>query len=72
MTLAKYKQKTLVIFSRDRMKQQKMAKPCKGDEGVSLFIMDMRDKDYLTRLLKWFAIAAKKISNYEFIASSLI
>ena len=51
MTLAKYKPKRLVIFSRDEMKQWEMAKRFAGDERVRFFIGDVRDKDRLHRAL---------------------
>lgn len=51
MTLAKYKPKRLVIFSRDEMKQWEMAKQFAGDERVRFFIGDVRDKDRLHRAL---------------------
>lgn len=52
MTLAKYKPRRLVIFSRDEMKQWEMAKLYKDDERVRFFIGDVRDKDRLARALK--------------------
>ena len=51
MTLAKYKPRRLVIYSRDEMKQWEMAKLYGDDERVRFFIGDVRDKDRLSRAL---------------------
>ena len=51
MTLAKYKPRRLVIYSRDEMKQWEMAKLYGNDERVRFFIGDVRDKDRLSRAL---------------------
>lgn len=51
MTLAKYKPKKIIIFSRDEMKQWEMAKLFQGDPRVRFFIGDVRDKDRLYRAL---------------------
>jgi UDP-N-acetylglucosamine 4,6-dehydratase/5-epimerase len=51
MTLAKYKPRRLVIYSRDEMKQWEMAKLYGNDERVRFFIGDVRDKDRLERAL---------------------
>ena len=51
MTLAKYKPKRLVIYSRDEMKQWEMAQRFEGDSRVSFMIGDVRDKDRLARAL---------------------
>jgi UDP-N-acetylglucosamine 4,6-dehydratase (inverting) len=51
MTLAKYKPRRLVIYSRDEMKQWEMAKIYGHDERVRFFIGDVRDKDRLNRAL---------------------
>jgi len=51
MTLAKYKPKKIIIFSRDEMKQWNMAKKFQGDDRVRFFIGDVRDKDRLYRAL---------------------
>jgi UDP-N-acetylglucosamine 4,6-dehydratase len=51
MTLAKYKPRRLVIFSRDEMKQWEMAKIYGNDARVRFFIGDVRDKDRLSRAL---------------------
>lgn len=51
MTLAKYKPKKIIIFSRDEMKQWEMAKKFEGDQRVRFFIGDVRDKDRLYRAL---------------------
>ena len=51
MTLAKYKPKKIIIFSRDEMKQWDMAKKFYGDKRVRFFIGDVRDKERLYRAL---------------------
>lgn len=51
MTLAKYKPKRLVVFSRDEMKQWNMGKIYNTDNRVRFFIGDIRDKDRLNRAL---------------------
>jgi UDP-N-acetylglucosamine 4,6-dehydratase/5-epimerase len=51
LTLAKYKPRRLVIFSRDEMKQWEMAKIYGSDSRVRFFIGDVRDKDRLARAL---------------------
>ncbi|MEX3011072.1 UDP-N-acetylglucosamine 4,6-dehydratase (inverting) [Hoeflea sp. TYP-13] len=51
LTLAKYKPKRLVIFSRDEMKQWEMAKQFRDDNRVRFFIGDVRDKERLARAL---------------------
>ncbi|MDS1140031.1 UDP-N-acetylglucosamine 4,6-dehydratase (inverting) [Pusillimonas sp. SM2304] len=51
MTLAKYKPKKVIIFSRDEMKQWEMAKLFKDDPRVRFFIGDVRDKERLYRAL---------------------
>lgn len=51
MTLARYKPRRIVVFSRDEMKQWEMAKRFAGDDRVRFFIGDVRDKDRLYRAL---------------------
>lgn len=51
MTLARYKPKKVIIFSRDEMKQWDMAKKFEGDERVRFFIGDVRDRERLYRAL---------------------
>lgn len=51
MTLAKYKPKKIIIFSRDEMKQWDMAKQYTDDPRVRFFIGDVRDKERLYRAL---------------------
>ena len=51
MTLARYRPRRLVIFSRDEMKQWEMAKLYGNDDRVRFFIGDVRDKDRLLRAL---------------------
>ena len=51
MTLAKYKPKKIIIYSRDEMKQWNMAKKFQGDNRVRFFIGDVRDKERLYRAL---------------------
>lgn len=52
MTLAKYKPKKIIIFSRDEMKQWDMAKLYGDDKRVRFFIGDVRDRDRLYRALR--------------------
>ena len=51
LTLARYKPRRLIVFSRDEMKQWEMAKAFAGDDRVRFFIGDVRDKDRLARAL---------------------
>jgi UDP-N-acetylglucosamine 4,6-dehydratase (inverting) len=51
MTLAKYKPRKLIVFSRDEMKQWEMAKRYRGDDRIRFFIGDVRDKERLCRAL---------------------
>ena len=51
LTLKKYKPNRLIIFSRDEMKQWKMAQKFSNDESLRFFIGDVRDKDRLYRAL---------------------
>jgi UDP-N-acetylglucosamine 4,6-dehydratase len=51
LTLEKYNPSRLVIYSRDEMKQWKMAKLFENDSRVRFFIGDVRDKDRLNRAL---------------------
>ena len=51
MTLAKYKPKKIVIYSRDEMKQWEMAKLYPHDERIRFYIGDVRDKERLSRAL---------------------
>jgi UDP-N-acetylglucosamine 4,6-dehydratase/5-epimerase len=51
MTLARYKPKRIIIFSRDEMKQWEMAKSFKDNDRVRFFIGDVRDKERLYRAL---------------------
>ena len=51
MTLAKYKPKKIIIFSRDEMKQWEMAKDFQNDSRVRFFIGDVRDRERLYRAL---------------------
>lgn len=52
MTLAHFKPKRLVIYSRDEMKQWEMAKLYQNNPAVRFFIGDIRDKDRLIRALE--------------------
>ena len=52
MTLDKYNPKRIIIFSRDEMKQWKMAKLFCDDPRIRFFIGDIRDRDRLKRALK--------------------
>lgn len=51
LTLAKYKPKKIIVFSRDEMKQWEMAKKFVGDDRIRFFIGDVRDKSRLDRAL---------------------
>jgi UDP-N-acetylglucosamine 4,6-dehydratase/5-epimerase len=51
LTLKKYNPKKIVVFSRDEMKQWKMAKLFKDDPRVRFMIGDVRDRDRLYRVL---------------------
>lgn len=51
MTLAKYKPKKIIVYSRDEMKQWEMAKKFNGDPRVRFFIGDVRDRERLYRAL---------------------
>ena len=51
MTLARYKPRKLIIYSRDEMKQWEMAKLFQGDERVRFFIGDVRDRERMHRAL---------------------
>jgi len=51
MTLEKYNPKSIVIYSRDEMKQWEMAQKYQNDERVKFVIGDVRDKEYLSRTL---------------------
>ena len=51
MTLANYKPKKIIIFSRDEMKQWELAQHYSSDSRVRFFIGDVRDKDRLYRAL---------------------
>ncbi|MFM1990488.1 MAG: hypothetical protein RJA99_3445 [Pseudomonadota bacterium] len=51
MTLERFDPKRIIVFSRDEMKQWKMAKRFTGDPRVRFFIGDVRDRDRLYRAL---------------------
>ena len=51
MTLSKYSPKSIIIFSRDEMKQWEMAEKYREDERVKFIIGDVRDKERLSRSL---------------------
>jgi len=51
MTLKKYNPKSIIIFSRDEMKQWGMAEKYIGDERVKFIIGDVRDKERISRSL---------------------
>lgn len=51
MTLAKYRPRKIIIYSRDEMKQWEMAKKFQDDTRVRFFIGDVRDRDRLYRAL---------------------
>jgi UDP-N-acetylglucosamine 4,6-dehydratase (inverting) len=51
MTLAKFKPRRLIIYSRDEMKQWEMAKKYDNDDRVRFFIGDIRDGERLHRAM---------------------
>lgn len=51
MTLEKYNPSSIVIYSRDEMKQWEMAQKFAGDKRVRFLIGDVRDKDRLSRAM---------------------
>ena len=51
MTLEKYNPSSIVIYSRDEMKQWEMAQKFAGDKRVRFLIGDVRDKDRLARAM---------------------
>ncbi len=51
MTLARFKPRRLIVYSRDEMKQWEMAKTYGADPRVRFFIGDVRDKERLHRAL---------------------
>ena len=51
MTLSKYNPKSLIIYSRDEMKQWDMSQKFEGDDRVKFVIGDVRDKEHLSRSL---------------------
>ena len=51
MTLEKFNPRRVIIYSRDEMKQWKMAKLYPNDERVRFFIGDVRDRDRLARAM---------------------
>ncbi|MGV8952319.1 MAG: UDP-N-acetylglucosamine 4,6-dehydratase (inverting) [Cypionkella sp.] len=51
MTLEKYNPASIVIYSRDEMKQWEMAQKFAGDKRVRFLIGDVRDKDRLARAM---------------------
>ena len=52
MTIAKYKPKLIIIFSRDEMKQWDMAMKYQNNKNIKFVIGDVRDKDRLSQVLK--------------------
>lgn len=51
MTLKKYKPDTIIIYSRDEMKQWNMSQEYQNEGSVKFVIGDVRDKDRLSRSL---------------------
>ena len=51
MTLDQYQPKSIIIFSRDEMKQWDMAENYRDDSRVNFIIGDVRDRDRLSRSL---------------------
>ena len=52
MTLDQYQPKSIIIFSRDEMKQWDMAEKYHDDSRVNFIIGDVRDRDRLKMALK--------------------
>lgn len=77
MTLKKYNPKSLVIYSRDEMKQWEMAQKFENDPRVRFIIGDVRDKDRLTNSLEGIdyvvhAAATKIVPTAEYNPSECI
>ena len=51
MTLNKFNPKRLIVYSRDEMKQWKMAEKYQGDTRIRFFIGDVRDRERLYRAM---------------------
>ena len=51
LTLNRYNPKRLVVYSRDEMKQWKMAEKFQNDSRIRFFIGDVRDRDRLHRAM---------------------
>ena len=51
MTLARFNPRSVVVYSRDEMKQWEMAKQYARDDRIRFFIGDVRDRERLTRAL---------------------
>jgi UDP-N-acetylglucosamine 4,6-dehydratase/5-epimerase len=51
LTLARYRPKKVIVYSRDEMKQWEMAKLFAGDDRVRFFIGDVRDRERMYRAL---------------------
>ncbi len=51
MTLARFRPRRIIVYSRDEMKQWEMAKRFAGDDRVRFFIGDVRDRERLYRAL---------------------
>ena len=63
-TLKKHSPKKIIIFSRDEMKQWKMAQSFKDDPRIRFLIGDVRDKDRLYRALDGIDFVNEVISFY--------
>ena len=71
MTLEKCNPKKIIVYSRDKMKQWKMAKKFEHDPRVRFLIGDVRDRDRLYRVLDGFdyvvhAAATKIVPTAEY------
>ena len=51
MTLDKFNPKRLIVYSRDEMKQWRMAEQLRDDPRIRFFIGDVRDRDRLYRAM---------------------
>lgn len=71
MTLARFKPKKIIVFSRDEMKQWDMSLKYRNDERVRFFLGDVRDRDRLYRAVNGVdivihAAAAKIVPTAEY------
>jgi UDP-N-acetylglucosamine 4,6-dehydratase len=71
MTLARFKPKKIIVFSRDEMKQWDMSLKYRNDDRVRFFLGDVRDRDRLYRAVNGVdivihAAAAKIVPTAEY------